>query len=110
MLNEYNALMHNMTWTLVPLVSGHKIIDCKWAYKVKYKDDGTVDQHKSQLVAKGFKQHLGIDYDDTFSPMVKPVTIRLVLSLAVSQGWVLHQLDIQNAFLHVILEEEVYMK
>jgi hypothetical protein len=62
------------------------------------------------LVAKGFKQRLGIDYDETFDPVVKPATICMVLSLAVSQGWVLHQLDVQNAFLHNILEEDVYMK
>jgi hypothetical protein len=69
-----------------------------------------VDQHKAWLVAKGFKQRLGIDYYETFSPVVKPVTIWLVLSLAISQGWVLHQLDVKNAFLHDILEEVVYMK
>jgi hypothetical protein len=62
--------------------------------------DGYVDCHKARLVAKGYKQRLGIDYDDTFSHVVKPVTIRLVLSLAVSHGWVLRQLDVQNAFLH----------
>jgi hypothetical protein len=69
-----------------------------------------VDQHKARLVAKGFKQRLGIDYDDTFSPVVKPATIQLVLSLIVSQGWTLHQLHVQNMFLHGVLEEEVYMK
>jgi hypothetical protein len=69
-----------------------------------------VDRHTTHLVAKGFKQRLGIDYDDTFSPFVKPAIIRLILSLAASQGWVLHQLDVQNVSLHVILEEEVYMK
>jgi hypothetical protein len=65
-----------------------------------------VDCHKARLDAKG----TSIDYDDTFSPVVKLVTIRLVLSLAVSHGWVLRQLDVQNKFLHDILEEEVYMK
>jgi hypothetical protein len=60
------------------------LIDCKWVYKVKHKTDGIVDHHKTRLVAKGFKQRLEIDYDDTFSSVVKPATIRLVLSLAAS--------------------------
>jgi hypothetical protein len=110
MNEEYNALMKNHTWRLVPPQPGRNLIECKWVYKIKHKADGSVDRHKARLVAKGFKQRLGIDYDDTFSPVVKPATIRLILSLAVSQGWVLRQLDVQNAFLHGILEEEVYMK
>jgi hypothetical protein len=72
--------------------------------------NGLVDWHKVRLVVKGFKQHLGIDYDDTFSHVVKLATIYLVLSLAVSQSGTLHQLDVQNTFLHDVLEEEVYMK
>jgi hypothetical protein len=86
--------MRNKTWTLVPPAPGRNIIDCKWVYKVKYKADEIVDRHKARLVGKGFKQRLGIDYDDTFSPVVKPMTIRLVLSLVVFQRWVLHQLDV----------------
>jgi hypothetical protein len=77
---------------------------------VKRKADGTIDRYKARLVAKGFKQRYVIDYEDTFSPVVKAATIRLVLSIVVSRNWSLHQLDVQNAFLHGVLEDEVYMK
>jgi histone deacetylase 1/2 len=110
MHDEYSALMRNETWHLVPAKEGKNIIDCKWVYKVKRKSDGTIDRYKARLVAKGFKQRYRIDYEDTFSPVVKIATIRLVLSIAVSQGWTLRQLDVQNAFLHGVLEEDVYMR
>jgi hypothetical protein len=86
------------------------VIDCKWVYKVKRKGDGSLDRYKARLVAKYFKQWYRIDYEDTFSPVVKAATIQIILSIVISGGWCLRQLDMQNVFLHGILEEDVYMK
>ena len=110
MEDEYRALIKNNTWHLVPPKKGRNIIDCKWVYKIKRKADGTIDRYKARLVAKCFKQRYVIDYEDTFSPVVKAATVRTVLSIMVSNGWHLHQLDVQSAFLHGILEEDVYMR
>jgi hypothetical protein len=108
--SKVSALSHNQTLHLVPLSLDQNLIDCKWVYKIKRKSDGSIDRYKARLVAKVFKQRYDIDYDDTFSPVAKFATIHLVLSIIVSQGWSLHQLDVQNAFLHGVLEEDVYMK
>jgi histone deacetylase 1/2 len=110
MNDEYSALMKNNTWQLVPPHSGINVIDSKWVFKVKKNSDGSIERYKARLVAKGFRQRYGQDYEDTFSPVVKPATIRLLLSIAVSRGWHLRQLDIQNAFLNGVLEEEVFMR
>jgi hypothetical protein len=102
--------MKNKTWHLVPPDKVKNVIDCKWVYKVKRKVGGSLDRYKARLVAKGFNQRYGIDYEDTFSPVVKAATINIILSIRVSRGWCLRQLDVQNVFLHGILEEDVYMK
>jgi hypothetical protein len=106
---EY-SLMKNKTWHLVPPQRGTNVIDCKWVYKIKRKQDGSLDRYKARLVAKGFKQRYGIDYEDTFSLVVKAAIIRIILSVVVARAWSMRQLDVQNAFLHGLLEEEVYMR
>ena len=110
MSEEFAALRHTNTWVLVPRPPGVNIVSCKWIFKTKHRPDGSVDKHKARLVARGFTQQHGIDYGDTFSPVVKPATVRLVLSLAVSRGWSLRQIDVSNAFLHGFLAEDVYMQ
>jgi hypothetical protein len=99
----------NDTWHLVPRKEAKNVIDSKWVYKIKRHADGSIGRYKACLVAKWFKQRYIIDYEDTFSPVVKAATIRLVLSVAVTKGWSLRLLDVQNTFLHGTLDEEVYM-
>lgn len=85
---EFTALLENKTWHLVPPSHGKNVIDCKWVYKIKRKSNGSLDRYKARLVAKGFKQRYVIDYEDTFSLVVKATTIRSVLSIVVFQGMV----------------------
>ncbi|KAJ0794493.1 putative RNA-directed DNA polymerase [Helianthus annuus] len=106
---EMEALLKNQTWELVELPIGRKPIGCKWVYRIKYKSNGEIEHYKARLVAKGYNQREGLDFGETFSPVVKMVTIRCVLSLAVQNGWTLYQLDINNAFLYGSITENVYM-
>ena len=106
---ELQSLKKNHTWTLSDIPTGKKPISCKWVYKVKYKANGTLDKYKARLVARGFSQKEGINYEETFAPTAKMSTIRLVLSLAAQFNWKVHQMDVKSAFLNGDLQEEVYM-
>ncbi|KAJ0622209.1 putative RNA-directed DNA polymerase [Helianthus annuus] len=110
MNKEMEALFRNNTWVLADLPKGRKAIGCKWVFRVKYKSNGEVERFKARLVAKGFNQREGLDFGETFSPVVKMVTIRTVVALAVNFKWPLYQLDVDNAFLHGSITEDVYMK
>ncbi|KAI9156543.1 hypothetical protein LWI28_008344 [Acer negundo] len=109
MSKEYDTLVRNGTWQLVPPDSSSNVVSCKWIFRIKRKSDGSIDRFKARLVAKGFNQRLGVDYFETFSPVIKPTTVRLVLSIAISHDWCLRQLDINNAFLQGRLTETVFM-
>jgi hypothetical protein len=103
---EMVALDVHLTWELVALLEDKKIIGCKWVYKVKHNADGSVSRCKARLVAKGYAQTYGINYEETYSPVAKMIIIRAIIA----KGWSLHQIDVNNVFLHGYLQEEVYME
>ena len=107
---EFVALEHNKTQYLVLSLSSGKVIDCKWVYKLKLQPNGQIERDKARLVAKSYHQTEGIDYFETFNLVVKPPTIRIILSLALSQNWCIRQLDIHKVFLHGDLAKVIFME
>jgi hypothetical protein len=107
-MEEYVALVSNQTWDLMPRPPGANVVTGKWIWTHKRRADGTLERYKARWVLRGFTQRLGVDYNETFSLVVKPATVRTVLSLALARSWLVHQLDVKNAFLHGALTETVY--
>jgi hypothetical protein len=107
-MEEYATLVANQTWDLVPRLPGTNIVIVKWIWTHKRRADGTLEWYKARWVLRGFTQRPRVDYDETFSPVVKPATVCTVLSLALARSWPVHQLDVKNAFLHGALTETVY--
>ena len=110
MAKELAALERSGTWDLVSLPSGVRRITCKWVYKIKTRSDGSLERYKARLVARGFQQEQGRDYDETFAPVAHMTTVRTLLDVASVRHWSISQLDVQNAFLNGELREEVYMQ
>ncbi|RDY05308.1 Copia protein, partial [Mucuna pruriens] len=110
MKEEMKALEKNSTWKIVDRPKDKKVVGCRWIYTVKCKSDGTLERYKTRLVAKGYTQTYGIDYEETFAPVTKMNMVRVIFSLATHFGWNLQQFDVKNTFLYGDLEEEVYME
>lgn len=110
MQSEYDAFIKNNTWKLVPCTDDMNQITYKWLFRVKYNKDGSMERYKARLVARGFQQTAGVEYFNTFSPVIKPLTLRIIFTIAISKKWPIQQVDINNAFLHGELNEVVYIK
>ncbi|XP_078444348.1 alpha/beta-Hydrolases superfamily protein isoform X1 [Wolffia australiana] len=109
MEEEMAALKKNGTWEMGPLPPGKKLVGSRWVFTVKYHSDGSVARHKARLVAQGYTQSYGVDYNETFAPVAKLNTVRVLIALAAMFDWKLYQYDVKNAFLHGELKEEVFM-
>ena len=110
MQREIRALEDNHTWVMEPLPNGKKALGCKWVYKIKYHSDGNIERLKARVVIFGNHQVEGLDYNETFAPVAKMITVRAFFVVAAAKNWELHQMDVHNAFLHGDLDEEVFMK
>jgi transposase InsO family protein len=110
MQEEYKCLMKNDTWELVKRNDGQKIIPCKWVFKLKRDSKGDILKYKARLVAKGFTQTHGIDYNETFSPVVRDSTIRLLIAIAANCNMSIDHLDVETAFLNGTLDEKIFME
>ena len=110
MVEEYESIMRNDVWEVVPRPEGKLVVTSRWIYKVKYAADGNIEKHKARFVARGFSQVEGIDYDETFAPVARYTSIRTVMAIVAKIGWRIHQMDVKTAFLNGILEEEVYIE
>jgi hypothetical protein len=107
-MEEYEAMLSNNMWDLVPQPPGANVVTGKWIFKHKLKADGSLNRYKARWVLWGFTQHPGLDYDETINPVVKLATVQTVLTMAISRGWSVHQLNVKDAFLHDTISKMVY--
>ena len=110
MMEEYQSIMKNDVWEVVPRPKGKYVVTSKWIYKMKHAVDGSVEKHKARFVARGFSQKEGFDYDETFDIVARYTSIRAIISLASVLGWRLHQMDVKTVFLNGIIKEYVYIE
>jgi hypothetical protein len=110
MTEEYQSILKNDVWDVVPRPEGKSVVTSKWIYKIKHVVDGSIEKYKARFVARGFSQIEGVDYDETFAPVARYTSIRSIIALVASMGWKLHQMDVKTSFLNGEIEEEVYIE
>ena len=109
MHEEYESIMKNDVWDVVPRQEDKAVVTSKWLYKIKHGFDGNAEKFKARFIPCGFSQKEGVDYDDIFAPMARYTTIQSIITLAATQGWNLHQMDVKTSFLHGAIKEEVHV-
>lgn len=110
MTEEYQSILKNDVWDIVPRPKEKSVISSKWLFKIKHVADGSIEKHKARFVARGFSQKEGIDYKETFAPVARYTSVRAVLAIAAAKGWKIHQMDVKTTFLNGTIEEEVYLE
>lgn len=110
MKEELQSLLDNQTWEMVPLPAGRKTVGCKWTYKKKQDESGNTVRYKARLVAQGFTQKYGTDYDEVFAPVARQTTLRAILTIASRDNMLVQHMDIKTAYLYAELQEKVYMR
>ena len=109
-MEEYNSIMKNDVWEVVPGLEGKSVVTSKWLYKIKHVAGGNIEKYKACFVVCGFSQVEGVDYDETFASVAQYSSIRAVISIVAKMGWKIHQMDVKTAFLNGLLQEEVYLE
>lgn len=105
MIDEYQSILKNDVWDIVPRPKDKLVVSSKWLFKIKYAPDGSIEKHKARFIARGFSQKAGIEYEETFAPVARYTSIRTIIAIAVSKGWKIHQMDIKTTFLNSVIEE-----
>ena len=110
LMDKYHSIMKNDVWEIVSRSEGKSLVTSWWIYKLKHAADGSVEMYKARFVAQGFSQVEGVDYDETFVPVVRYTSIKALISIAAEMGWKIHQMDVKTAFLNGIIQEEIYIE
>jgi hypothetical protein len=110
MIEEYQSIMKNEVWEIVPRPGNKDVVSYRWLFKIKHAADGSIEKYKARFVARGFSQKEGIDYEETFAPVARYTLIRTIIALAAKMKWKLYQMDVKTVFLNSVIEEEVYIE
>ena len=110
MVEKYQSKIKNDVWEIVPRQKDKSAVSSKWIFKTKHSANGSIEKYKARFIARGFSQKEGIDCEETFSPVARYTSIRIVLALEAKNKWKLHQMDVKTTFLNVLIEEEVYIE